>query len=171
MRVGVLTVSDRSARGEREDQSGPLVVQIMTQNGWTIAKTGIVPDEKKMIEATLIDWADSDIMDLIVTTGGTGFSQRDCTPEATIAVVDRMAPGLAEAMRAFSLKITPHAILSRAMAGIRGKVLIVNLPGSPRGAKENLEVILPAMPHAIELIRGDPGAEQGHLPHAKQLNI
>ncbi len=171
MRVGVLTVSDRSARGEREDQSGPLLVQIMTQNGWTIAKTGIVPDEQKMIESTLIDWADSDIMDLIVTTGGTGFSQRDCTPEATIAVVDRMAPGLAEAMRAFSLKITPHAMLSRAMAGIRGKVLIVNLPGSPRGAKENLEVILPAMPHAIELIRGDPGAEQGHLPHAKQLNI
>jgi molybdenum cofactor synthesis domain-containing protein len=122
----------------------------------------IIPDERQLLIDTLVTWADSGEVDIILTTGGTGFSARDITPEATIEVVDREAPGLAEAMRAASLSVTPHAMMSRARAGIRKRTLIVNLPGSPRGAIENLNVILPVFEHAVALLSDDPGAEAGH---------
>jgi molybdopterin adenylyltransferase len=164
--VGILTVSDRSARGERVDASGPALAQAVSEHlpdaGVTV--TAIVPDEVGAISEILILWADSLGLDLILTTGGTGFAPRDVTPEATRAVLQREAPGLAEAMRVESLRVIPHAMLSRAIAGIRGRTLIVNLPGSPKGALENLGTILPVLPHAIELLRESPEAE-GH--HAK----
>ena len=134
----------------------------MRARGWEVAHTAIVPDDLPTIRDTLARWADSDAYDVILTTGGTGFAPRDVTPEATIAVAERLAPGLAEAMRATSLKITPHAMLSRAAAGIRGQTLIVNLPGSPKAATENLEVIAAVLPHAVKLLRNDPHAEGEH---------
>jgi gephyrin len=164
MRVGVLTVSDRSARGEREDLSGPALVAAIGEwlPGAVVAETGIVPDDRAEIAATLMRWCDDLRLDLILTSGGTGFAPRDVTPEATLDIVERLTPGLAEAMRAASLAVTPHAMLSRAVAGIRGRTLIANLPGSPKGAVENLDVILPVLPHAIELLRESPDAEQHH---------
>jgi molybdopterin adenylyltransferase len=162
IRVGILTVSDRSARGERADESGPLLRQMAERNGWVIEREGIVPDELSSIKATLASWADDARLDLILSTGGTGFAPRDVTPEATRAVIEREAPGLAEAMRAASLLKTPHAMLSRAVCGIRGRTLIVNLPGSPKAARENLETILPALPHAIALLQESPDSERGH---------
>lgn len=162
MRVAVLTISDRSARGEREDLSGPVLKRYAEGQGWEVILQGLVSDERREIEAVLVEWVDSGEVDLILTTGGTGFSERDLAPEATQSVVERLAPGLAEAMRAASLKKTPHAMLSRAVAGIREKTLIVNLPGSPRAARENLEVIAPALPHAVEVLQGRPQAEEGH---------
>lgn len=164
IRVGILTVSDRSARGERPDLSGPALVQALAQR-WTearVAASGIVPDEKDAIAAWLIRASDELRVDLILTTGGTGFAPRDVTPEATRAVIEREAPGLAEAMRADGLRVTPHAMLGRAVAGIRGRALIVNLPGSPTGAVENLITILPVLPHAIELLKEAPDAERHH---------
>ena len=161
--VGILTVSDRSARGERADESGPLLRQMAQRRGWTVEREGVVPDDATVIQATLMDWADQARLDLILTTGGTGFAPRDVTPEATRAVIEREAPGLAEAMRAASLAKTPHAMLSRAVCGIRGRTLVINLPGSPRAARENLETILPAIPHAIALLRESPDSERGHL--------
>jgi molybdenum cofactor synthesis domain-containing protein len=125
-----------------------------------------VPDEREIIAGTLLTWADEEELDLVLTTGGTGFAPRDVTPEATRDVVEREAPGLAEAMRAASLRITPHAMLSRAVAGIRGRTLIVNLPGSPKAVRENLETILPALPHAVELMQGRKGADR-HPDHHK----
>ena len=127
-----------------------------------VVKQAVVPDDRAVIQETLAGWVDSGQVDVILTTGGTGFSRRDVTPEATQAVVERQAPGIAEAMRLASLKVTPHAMLSRAMAGIRRRTLIVNLPGSPKGAVENLEVILPVLPHAVELLTESPEAEAGH---------
>ncbi len=162
IRFGVLTVSDRSSQGVRADTSGPALESAITAQGWQVVWALIVPDELEAIRETLIDWSDSGKVDVILTTGGTGFSPRDVTPEATQAAIQRDAPGLAEAMRAASLKATPHGMLSRAIAGIRGHTLIVNLPGSPKGAQENLTVILPVIPHAVELLRNDPGAEAGH---------
>jgi molybdopterin adenylyltransferase len=162
MRVAILTISDRSSRGERPDTSGEALAGQVTGMGWEVSQTAIIPDEADQIQRKLIEWADTQSIDIILTTGGTGFSPRDVTPEATTAVIDRPAPGLAEAMRASSLRFTPHAMLSRATAGIRGKTLIVNLPGSPKGAVENLQVILPVLPHAVELLSGSPHAEQGH---------
>ena len=162
LRFGILTVSDRSARGERADAAGPALVGAIQEQGWQIIQTGIVPDEREILEKTLAAWCDTQQMDILLTTGGTGFSRRDVTPEATQAIIERNAPGLAEAMRASSLQVTPHAMLSRAIAGIRRQTLIVNLPGSPRGALENLAVILPVLPHAAELMREDPHAEAGH---------
>jgi molybdenum cofactor synthesis domain-containing protein len=134
----------------------------MVEQGWSVVRTEVLPDELQMLKDTLANWCDSGEMDIILTTGGTGFSPRDVTPEATIATIDRDAPGLAEAMRAESLKVTPHGMLSRARAGIRDRTLIVNLPGSPKGAIENLKVILPVLKHAVELLSDDPGAEAGH---------
>jgi molybdopterin adenylyltransferase len=161
--VGILTVSDRSARGERADESGPLLRQMAERHGWMVEREGVVPDDSPSIQATLMDWADQARLDLILTTGGTGFAPRDVTPEATRAVIEREAPGLAEAMRAASLAKTPHAMLSRAVCGIRGRTLVINLPGSPKAARENLETILPAIPHAIALLRESPDSERGHL--------
>ncbi len=162
LRVGILTVSDRSSRGERPDISGPALEAVVVEQGWQVVQIAIVPDELAVLQETLVGWCDSHSMDVLLTTGGTGFNHRDVTPEATLAVVERSAPGLAETMRAASLQVTPHAMLSRATAGIRGSTLIVNLPGSPRGAVENLNVILPVLPHAVQLLREDPQAEAGH---------
>ena len=162
-RVGVLTISDRSYAGKREDESGPLIEQMVKRRlGWEVAVTGVVPDEREDIKNELIRWADGGDVDLILTTGGTGFAPRDVTPEATQDVIERNAPGLAEAMRAVSLQITPHAMLSRAVCGIRKRTLIVNLPGSTKAVRENLEVIVPVLPHALDLLADDPGAEKGH---------
>ena len=162
LRFGILTVSDRSARGERLDETGPALEAVVVEQGWQVVQIGIVPDELELLQVTLATWCDSQTMDILLTTGGTGFSRRDVTPEATLGIIQRAAPGLAEAMRSASLQVTPHAMLSRATAGIRGQTLIVNLPGSPRGALENLAVILPALPHAVQLLREDPQAEAGH---------
>jgi molybdenum cofactor synthesis domain-containing protein len=162
IRFGILTVSDRSARGEREDASGPALEQAIRDQGWTVARTAILPDDLDSLKEALAGWADSGEMDILLTTGGTGFSPRDVTPEATQAVIERHAPGLAEAMRLASLKVTPHAMLSRAAAGIRSRTLIINLPGSPKAALENLKVVMPVLPHAVELLAEDPGAEEGH---------
>jgi molybdopterin adenylyltransferase len=159
---GILIVSDRSSRSERPDLSGPAIAEIITLGGWVVNRMAIVPDEMEEIRALLSDWADGGEVDIILTTGGTGFARRDVTPEATNLVVDRQAPGLAEAMRQESRKITPHAMLSRSIAGIRGKVLIINLPGSPKAAIENLQVVLPVLPHAVELLRENPEAEEHH---------
>lgn len=162
IRFGILTLSDRSSSGERADSSGPALAHIIQAEGWTVTKQSILPDEESAIRDILIDWAASSEVDVILTTGGTGFSPRDVTPEATRAVIEREAPGLAEAMRAASLKITPHAMLSRIVTGIRRKTLIINLPGSPKGAVENLQVVLPVMAHAIKLLQESPEAEEGH---------
>lgn len=162
IRVGVLTVSDRSYRGERADTSGPALVDTLNKIGWLVLITKIVPDEMKEIQDVLIDWSERGDIDLVLTTGGTGFAPRDITPEATLAVLQRLAPGMAEAMRSSSLKVTPHAMLSRGAAGIRNRTIIVNLPGSPKAAVENLKVILPVIPHAVELLLENPSSEMGH---------
>lgn len=163
IRVGIITISDRSSRGERDDLSGPALANRVKSAGFYVVSTTILPDEYDQIKSCLIEWCDSGNFDLILTTGGTGFAPRDITPEATLAVLEKSAPGITEAMRAQSLKITPHAMLSRQQAGIRKKTLIINLPGSPKGAVENLEVVLPVIPHAIELLQENPAAEKGHL--------
>ena len=162
IKFAVLTVSDRSAAGEREDLSGPALVKAINNAGWDPSHSLIVPDDIDKIRPVLIDWSDSGIYQVILTTGGTGFSSRDVTPEATLQVIDRPAPGLTEAMRAESLKITPHAMLSRAAAGIRKRTLIVNLPGSPKGALENFRIIAPVLPHAVQLLADDSRAEGNH---------
>lgn len=162
MRFGILTLSDRSARGEREDASGPaLALQIRAENG-SVIRQQILPDDESTVRATLIEWADSGEFDIILTTGSTGFAPRDIAPEATRSVIQKEAPGLAEAMRLESLKKTQHAMLSRAVAGIRGQTLIINLPGSPKGAVENLQTIFPVLPHAVQLLREDPNSEASH---------
>ena len=162
LRFGILTISDRSARGERADTSGPALDAVIIAQDWSVDRTAIIPDDLAEIRRVLVSWADSGDLDVILTTGGTGFSPRDVTPEATLAVIDRQAPGISEAMRAASLQVTQHAMLSRAMAGMRAGTLIVNLPGSPKGAVENLQVVLPVLPHAVQLLQGDPGSERGH---------
>jgi len=162
IRFGILTLSDRASKGERADASGPALARLIEAENWSVAKQSLLPDNESAICAILSEWADSGAVDVILTTGGTGFSPRDVTPEATRAVVDREAPGLAEAMRAASLKITPHAMLSRVVTGIRKKTLIINLPGSPKGAVENLQVVLPVLAHAIQLLQEDPASEASH---------
>jgi molybdenum cofactor synthesis domain-containing protein len=162
VRVGILTVSDRSARGERTDSTGPLLRQIAERQGWMVEREGIVPDELLSIQTMLAGWTDDARLDLILTTGGTGFAPRDMTPEATRGVIEREAPGLAEAMRTASLRTTVHAMLSRAVCGIRGRTLIINMPGSPQAARENLETVLPALPHAVALLQESPDSEHGH---------
>jgi len=162
IRFGVLTLSDRSSRGERPDASGPALAELIRAQGWSVAEQAILADDESAISAMLATWADSGRFDVILTTGGTGFALRDVTPEATRAVIEREAPGLAEAMRLESLRKTPHAMLSRGMAGIRGRTLIINLPGSPKGAVENLQTVFPVLPHAVQLLQDDPGSEASH---------
>ena len=154
--AAVLTVSDRCARGERPDEGGPLTAELLRDAGFRVTQTAVVPDEQNEIENALIRWADSGEVQLIVTTGGTGFAPRDVTPEATLAVCERLTPGIPEAMRYASLQVTPRAMLSRAQAGIRGRSLIVNLPGSPKAARENLEAVLPTLAHGLEMLSGRP---------------
>lgn len=162
LQCGILTISDRSASGLRQDLSGPALEDFVSEQGWETVQTLIVADEMEAIQDVLILWVDVHNIDLILTTGGTGFAQRDITPEATLEVIHRLAPGLTEAMRAASMKVTDHAMLSRAVAGIRSKTLIVNLPGSPKAAVENLGIIGNSIPHAIALLKDDPNAERGH---------
>lgn len=153
IRFGILTLSDRSSRGEREDASGPALAHLIQAENWSVTKQMLLPDDESAIRSILSEWADSGELDVILTTGGTGFAPRDVTPEATRAVIDREALGLAETMRAASLKITPHAMLSRIVTGIRKRTLIINLPGSPKGAVENLQVIIPVLEHAVRLLQ------------------
>jgi molybdenum cofactor synthesis domain-containing protein len=162
VRVSILTVSDRADRGERPDISGPALKSVIEQQGWQIIDVSIVPDESGQIARSLANWADSGKCDLILTTGGTGFTARDVTPEATLSIIERQTPGITQAILVESLTITPHAMLSRATSGIRARTLIVNLPGNPKAAIENLNIILPVLPHAIELLQGNPAAEAGH---------
>jgi molybdopterin adenylyltransferase len=153
--VGVITVSDKGSRGEREDKSGQEIVSMLEGIDANVVHTVIIPDEKDQIKETLVDCTDQKKLDLVVTTGGTGVSPRDLTPDATLEIIEKEVPGMAEAMRRASASITPHAMISRAVVGIRGKSLIVNLPGSPKSVRENLTAILPALKHAIEKIKGD----------------
>ncbi len=152
--VGILTISDKGARGQRYDESGQTIKELVSSLDSEVVHYEIVPDELDVIRQKLAEWADSGKADVIITTGGTGLGERDVTPEATAAVIDRVVPGFAEAMRIKSLSKTPMAMLSRAIAGVRGRSLIVNLPGSPRAVRECLEVVLPAIPHAVDIIKG-----------------
>lgn len=154
--AAVVTVSDRCFCRVREDLAGPVVREMLLNAGYEVIKTVLVPDEQPEIEALLRNLADEEDLALVVTTGGTGFSPRDVTPEATLSVCDRLTPGIPEAMRYASLQITNRAMLSRSQAGIRGQTLIVNLPGSPKAVQENLEAVLPALSHGLEMLRGGP---------------
>jgi len=156
IRAAIITLSDKGSRGEREDESGLIIREMIMNIGASVDHYEVLPDEEPGIIEVLSRLSDSGTIDLILTTGGTGVAPRDVTPEATREVIERELPGMAEAMRAESLKKTPHAMISRAIAGIRKRTLIVNLPGSPRAVRENLAVILPALTHAIEKINGDP---------------
>jgi molybdopterin adenylyltransferase len=156
IRAAIITLSDKGSKGEREDESGSIIREMIMNIGAVVDYYEVLPDEKRGIVEVLSRLSDSGTIDLILTTGGTGVAPRDVTPEATLEVIERGLPGMAEAMRAESLRKTPHAMISRAIAGIRKRTLIVNLPGSPRAVRENLAAILPALPHAIEKINGDP---------------
>ncbi|MBS4024432.1 MAG: molybdopterin adenylyltransferase [Clostridia bacterium] len=155
LKIGIVTASDKGSRGERVDESGPKIKELVETIAGKVVAYQIIPDELEIIKKTLIDFADDKKVDIIFTTGGTGFSPRDVTPEATLAVVQRLTPGIPEVMRMESLKITPKAMLSRAVAGIRGNTLIVNLPGSPKAAAECLQAIMSALPHGIEILKGE----------------
>lgn len=158
LRVGVLTVSDRGWRRERPDESGLVIKEHMSRLSANVVKYEIVPDEREIISTKLRQWADGKEIDLIITTGGTGLAERDVTPEATLDVVERLVPGLVEAMRLETMKKTPYAVLSRAVSGTRGKCLIINLPGSVKGVRECLQVILSVLPHAVEILKGETHA-------------
>lgn len=153
-RVAIITVSDKGAAGQRQDLSGPAIRELMEQAGYSIAHTAVVPDEQDQIMALLTMLADEEQAELILTTGGTGFAKRDITPEATAEVAERLAPGIGEAMRAYSLSITPRGMLSRGIAALRGNSLIVNLPGSPKAVRETLAYILPALEHGLDILTG-----------------
>ena len=160
----ILTISDRAATGQRVDQSGPALSQQIQSDGYEIVKYAVVPDDFDQIIETLIAWCDLDSVHILLTTGGTGFGQRDVTPEATTAVIQRPAPGFSELIRSKSMIKIPHAILSRGVSGIRNKTLIVNLPGSPIGAVESYNFIKPVLDHAVEILLNFPSAEEGHRP-------
>ncbi len=162
IQVGILTISDRGAAGEYKDRSGPLMAEMLsTETDWEVSMLAVVPDEQDTIARVLEAWCDENL-NLILTSGGTGFAPRDVTPEATRQVIEREAPGIAEALRAESLKITKHAMLSRAVAGIRGRTLIINMPGSPKAVQESMEILLPVLPHALDLLSEHPGSESEH---------
>ena len=156
-RAAIITASDSGYRGEREDLSGPAIREILEREGYEVISMDILPDDQVMLAGKLQEIADSEKAELILTTGGTGFSERDVTPEATEEVIERKVPGIPEAIRAYSMTITKRAMLSRATAGIRGKTLIINLPGSPKAVKENLEAILPTLEHGIRILKGEDG--------------
>jgi len=155
LNFGILTISDKGWRGQRYDASGQTIRDQLSSLDSRVVRYEVVPDEKDVIASKLTEWADEGSIDVILTTGGTGLGPRDVTPEATLAVVDRVVPGLTEAMRAETFSKTPFALLSRAVAGIRGSCLIINLPGSPKAVRECLEVVLPVIPHAVEIIKGE----------------
>ena len=156
-RVAIVTLSDKGAAGQRTDESGAVIREIAEQNGYEVVSYTLLPDEREQISAELRRLCDENVAELVLTTGGTGFSPRDCTPEATLDVAERLAPGIAEAMRYLSLNITKRAMLSRAVAVIRGGTLIVNLPGSPKAVRENLEYVIPALGHGLEILTGRAG--------------
>lgn len=162
MRFGIITLSDRSSRGEREDLSGPALASFLQAENCPVLKQLILADDESALRQTLTDWSDSGELDVILTTGSTGFAPRDIAPEATKAVIQKEAPGLAELMRSESLKKTKHAALSRAAAGTRKQTIIINLPGSPKGAVENLGFIFSVLPHAVQLLHEDPDSEASH---------
>ena len=155
LNFGILTISDKGWRGQRSDESGKTIRDRLSSLDSRVVSYEVVPDEKDVIASKLAEWADEGRIDVILTTGGTGLGPRDITPEATLAVVERAVPGLAEAMRAETFSKTPFALLSRAVAGIRGRCLIINLPGSPKAVRECLEIVLPVIPHAVEIIKGE----------------
>ncbi len=155
--IGIITASDKGSKGERVDTSGPLIEELLKDVGGIVKEYAIVPDEREKLSETMKHMCDNLELDLVLTTGGTGFSPRDVTPEATLDVVDRLVPGIPEAIRMKSLAITPKAMLSRAVAGIRKQTLIINLPGSPKGVRESLEIILPALSHGIGILKGVEG--------------
>ena len=155
VKVGIITVSDSRSRGEREDRSGEIIKKLVKQIDAEVIEYSIIPDELKEVQDELVRMVHSVRVDLVITTGGTGLSSRDVTPEATLSIIDKEVPGFAEAMRAESFKKTPHALLSRAVVGVRRQTLIINLPGSPKGVEECLSLILPAIPHAVEVLRGE----------------
>lgn len=155
--VGILTISDKGSKGERIDETGPKIKEALDKKIYEVKSYKVIPDEIDFITKELIHMSDELHLDLILTNGGTGFSKRDVTPEATLKVIEKQTPGICEAMRQKSLEITPKAMLSRAVSGIRGSSLIINLPGSPKGAVENLQFILPAIPHGIEILKGTGG--------------
>jgi len=159
-KIGILTISDKGSRGEREDLSGAAIREMVATIGARIERYEIVPDEREIISRKLLDWS-AEGLDLVVTTGGTGLGPRDVTPEATRDVIEREAPGMAEAMRSGGLQATPLAMLSRAVVGTRGQTLIVNLPGNPKGVRESLGILLPVLPHALGILKGEVGE---HLP-------
>ena len=162
-KVGILTISDKGWQGQRYDESGKAIRESLSQLDSHVIKYEVIPDEKEVIASKLTEWADEGSVDIILTTGGTGLSQRDVTPEATMSIVDKVVPGLAEAMRSETFTITPFAILSRAVAGVRGNCLIINLPGSPKAVRECLRVILPVLPHAVEIIKGEVTEHTEHI--------
>lgn len=155
LRVGVITASDKGSRGEREDLSGPTLAKLVQEIGGEVVEYVVLPDDQALLEKTMRLWADELSLDLILTTGGTGFSMRDVTPEATLAVADRMVPGIAEVMRMESLKVTPKAMLSRAIAVLRKRTLIINMPGSVKAVRECFAAIAPAIPHGIQILKGE----------------
>ena len=157
IRAAILTISDKASRGERVDTSGAAIAELLATIDAAVQRSEVVPDERDQIAATLRTWADSDELDLIVTTGGTGLGPRDVTPEATAEVIERPVPGLGELMRSAGIRHTPMAALSRGIAGVRGRCLIVNLPGSEKGVRESLSAVLDLLPHAVELLRGRVG--------------
>ncbi|HEX2945492.1 MAG TPA: MogA/MoaB family molybdenum cofactor biosynthesis protein [Clostridia bacterium] len=157
IKAGIITASDKGHAGERIDESGRLLSEILQKMGAEVVDYVVVPDERSIISSNMKRMSDELGIDLILTTGGTGFSPRDVTPEATLDVIDRNVPGIPEAMRAASLRMTPHAMLSRAVSGIRNRTLIINLPGSPRGVQECMDIILPAIPHGIQILKGQTG--------------
>lgn len=165
IRVGIITASDKGSRGEREDKSGKVIEEMVTEKGFKVVEYVILPDERTQLSETMKTWCDEKRVDLILTTGGTGFSKRDCTPEATLDIVEKQVPGIPEAMRYYSLQITSRAMLSRAAAGIRKDTLIINLPGSPKAVRENLESIMGSLQHGIEILIGS--ASECAMPDVK----